>query len=387
MTGTPVDRAAEGARLAAEARRFAFPRLAGSEGDAEVRGLLAAGLREAGLVVRESPFGCNPRRPMARFRIGFLVIAATLALHALSVGGETTSGQYVARLLLLVAGTAGVMLALAWDEGFFIAGKGEIATANLLGFSGDSGGRRVIVVAHHDSKSQTIGFAGRALLLAVALAGVAAFVVEAVLRVAGIGLSAGATYALTGAIGAGGVAAAAFGLNAVGNRSPGGVDNAGSLAVALEAARRVTRAPEPGGELVIVFTGAEELLMCGARHLMRERGEAWRQGTALVVNLEALGVPGTLGVQGPRDAAQRTLDAIAAVGARGRRIGALPAAMSDAWPIARAGLPVVTLTSGSFSRAVRAVHTRHDRAENLDTGALARAADALERVVRGAMRP
>jgi hypothetical protein len=382
-----VDCVAHGARLAAAARHLAFPRLAGSEGDAEVRGLLSETLREAGLVVRESPFSCYPRRPMARFRLGFLLIAATLALHALGVGGETETGEYVARLLLLLAGAAAVVIALGWDEGLFIPGKGEVATANLLGFAGDSGGRRVVVVAHHDSKSQAIGFGGRALLLAVALAGVAAFVVEAALHGAGIDLAAGALYALTAAIGAGGVAAAAFGLNTVGNRSPGGVDNAGSLAVALEVARRVARAPEPGGELVVAFTGAEELLMSGARHLVRERGEAWREGTALVVNLEALGAPGALGVQGPRGTAQRALDAIAAAGARGRRIGALPAAMSDAWPIARAGLPVVTLPAGAFSRAVRAIHTPRDRAGNLDPEVLARAADVLERLVRGALRP
>ncbi len=390
MAESPADRAASGARLAADAQRLAFPRIAGSEGDARVRELLTGALREAGLVVRESPFSCNPRRPLARFRLGFLVIAATLVLHVLGIGGETSAGQYVTRLLLLICGTAAVVVALAWDEGFFIAGKGEIATTNLLGFAGESGGRRVVVVAHHDSKSQTIGFGGRALLLAVTLAGIAAFAAEALLRAAGVGPAGGpaggVSVALTATIAAGGVAAAAFGLNGVGNRSPGGLDNAGSLAVALEVARRVTRAPEPGGELVVVFTGAEELLMAGARHLVRERGEAWCKGTALVINLEALGAPGSLGVQGPRGAAALVLEAVGAAGARGRRIGALPAAMSDAWPLARAGLPVVTLMTGSFSRAVRAIHTARDRAENLDPGALALAADALERLVRGALR-
>ncbi len=387
MAESSADRTAAGARLAADAQLLAFPRIAGSEGDGRVRELLTGALREAGLVVRESPFSCNPRRPLARFRLGFLVIAATLALHVLGIGGPTSPGQYVTRLLLLICGTAAVVVALAWDEGFFVGGKGEIATANLLGFAGESGGRRVVVVAHHDSKSQTIGFGGRALLLAVTLAGIAAFAAEALLHAAGVGPAGSVPVALTATIAAGGVAAAAFGLNGVGNRSPGGVDNAGSLAVALEVARRVTRAPEPGGELVVVFTGAEELLMAGARHLARERGEAWRAGTALVVNLEALGAPGGLGVQGPRGAAARALEAVRAAGAGGRRIGSLPAAMSDAWPLARAGLPVVTLMTGSFSRAVRAIHTTRDRAENLDPGALALAADALERLVRGALRP
>lgn len=381
-----MDDADVGARLAADARRFAVPRLAGSPGDAAVRGLLAEALREAGLVVRESPFACSPRRPLARFRLGFLVIAATLVLHALGVGGTASPGQYAARLALLIAGAAAVVLALNWDDGYFLSGKDELVTANLLGFAGERGGRRVVVVAHHDSKSQAVGFGGRALLLALALAGVAAFVAEAAWHGAGLGLPAGAAYALTAAIGAGGLGAAAFGLNGVGNRSPGGVDNAGSLAVALELARRCSRAPEPGAELVVAFTGAEELLMCGARHLVRERGEAWREGTALVINLEALGAPGPLGIQGPRRAAARAIEVLAAGGRRVRRIGALPAALSDAWPIARAGLPVVTLTTGAFARAVRSIHTPRDRAEQLDPAVLAGAADALERLVRDAMR-
>ncbi len=363
-----------------------MPRLAGTEGDGRVRAMLAEALRDAGLVVRESSFGIHPRRPMARFRLGFLVIAATLALHALGLGGAATPGQYAARLLLLVAGAGGIVVALTWDEGFFAGGNDGIETANLLGFTGANGGRRVVVVAHHDSKSQTIGFGGRALLLAVVAGGVAALVLEAALRMLGATPPREVAWALTGAIAAGGLAAAVFGLNAVGNRSPGGVDNAGSLAVALELARRIARTPEPEAELVVVFTGAEELLMCGARQLVRERGEAWREGTALIVNLEALGVPGPLGVQGAREPAQRALAEVAAAGARGRLIGVLPAAMSDAWPLARAGFPVVTLTAGSLSRAIRAIHTPRDRAEQLDPTALERATDALERVVRDAMR-
>jgi len=53
----------------------------------------------------------------------------------------------------------------------------------------------------------------------------------------------------------------------------------------------------------------------------------------------------------------------------------LPAAMSDAWPLARAGFPVITLTAGSLSHAIRAIHTPRDRAEQLDPTALEREKD------------
>lgn len=378
-----------GCRLLDEASRFAFPRLAGTAGDARARELLSEALRDAGLTVRESSFEFNPTRPAWRFRLGFLVIAATLALHAVGIGasaGEVTAGQYAARMLLVVAGAAAVLLAVRWDAGFFIGGKGVRATANLLGFTGTSGGRRVVVVAHHDSKSQTIGFGGRALLLAVTLLGILALAVEAVLRIAGAPSLVALDRALTISIAIGGLAAAAFGLNGIGNRSPGGVDNAGALAVALEVARRLARAPEPGAEIVIAFTGAEEMLMAGARRLAHERGEAWREGTALVVNLESVGTAGGVGVLGSGTPAARALDAAASAGIPARRLPLLPSALSDAQPLVAAGLPVVTLTAASWSRAVRAIHTPRDTAANLDPGALARTVELVERLVRERVR-
>ncbi len=379
-----------GRRLHEEAARLAFPRMAGTEGDARVRQLLAEALRDAGLTVREMPFEFNPQRPAWRFRLGFLVVAATLALHALGIGGGArvaTPGQYAVRLLLIGVGAAAAALAVRWDAGFFIGGKGVRETANLIGFAGASGGRRVLVVAHHDSKSQTVGFGGRALLLGVMLAGVAAFVLEAIFRFAGAAPPLALGRALTVVIAIGGLAALVFALNGIGNRSPGGVDNAGAMAVALEVARRFAREPEPGGELVVAFTGAEEMLMAGARRLVSERGEAWRDGTVLVVNLESVGTAGRVGILGSRGAVARALQAAAAAAVPARRVPLLPAALSDAQPLERAGFPVVTLTASSMSRAVRAIHTAADTASNLDPGALARTADLLERLVRDGVRP
>jgi hypothetical protein len=69
--------------------------------------------------------------------------------------------------------------------------------------------------------------------------------------------------------------------------SPGALDNAGSVAVALELAARLARRPLAATEVWVVFTGAEETDHAGLYALLREHRTELR--TADFVGLEGLG--------------------------------------------------------------------------------------------------
>jgi Peptidase family M28 len=69
--------------------------------------------------------------------------------------------------------------------------------------------------------------------------------------------------------------------------SPGAHDNAASVAVALEVARRLSAAPLQNTEVWFVFDGAEETDHAGARDLLRRHGADLRQADFL--GLEGLG--------------------------------------------------------------------------------------------------
>lgn len=368
-----------GDRLRAAAAAHAVPRAAGTPADAQVRARLAAELRNAGYTVEEQPFGIHLWRPLAVLRGGLLAGAAGCTLVALARRR---------RALPLLAGPTGLGLAALGAGGALSGlgllgqpGAGGARTANLVASRVVPHARyRVVIVAHHDSKSQSYPLVVRGALGAAAGAG-AGIALARWLGLLGGGdgwLGAGWSRwgALAGAAGLVGLAGMTFG-----NRSPGALDNAGSVAVALDLARRLAVRPVPDVEAVVVLTGAEEALMAGARLVApRLAREAARRPT-LVLNLDGVGAPGRVGLVGPRSLVDWGLRAAGAAGVRARRMRWPPVTRTDADVFEAAGLPALTLTSGGVSRAALAVHSRHDRIEGLDPAALAAAAALAARLV------
>jgi hypothetical protein len=271
----------------------------------------------------------------------------------------------VAAVFVLTA--AGLLAALGRSDRLVgLGADGPVRTANVVGRFRSGASRRLVLVAHHDTKSQPLSLAGRAALVTLLAVGWAAMPVEAA---AGAMLSgAWLARALDPLLLAGGAAGLglAWGGGVWRDRSPGALDNAASVLCVLEAARRLAADPPEDLELVVAFTGGEEHMMLGARSLVRWLEEPGRAGSAFVVNLDGVGEPGPVGIVGPsryiaplREAARRVEVAV-------RRVRLPPGAVTDAVPLRRAGLPVVGLTSGRLGPGARAVHTPRDRVENVD---------------------
>lgn len=153
--------------------------------------------------------------------------------------------------------------------------------------------------------------------------------------------------------------------------APGANDNASGVAGVLEVARQLALDPLPDTTVVIVFPGGEEAANGGIRDWLRTTGRHLDPATTLVVNLDAVGSHGPLGVarregltnRSDAGAVDRALRAAAELDLSLDEI-AIPNA-TDAAVMTVAGLPTVSLLSvedGWISN----LHQPSDTVDNVD---------------------
>jgi Zn-dependent M28 family amino/carboxypeptidase len=232
-------------------------------------------------------------------------------------------------------------------------------------------------MAHHDSKSQSLSFPFRMGLTATAIVGALILMALALATLLsfgtpGIRLAAPITGLAT--------ALAALTLTTMksGNRSPGGVDNAGSVAIMLAVAEQLIDRLAADIELLVLSTGAEEDHMVGAMRWLDTYAEPLSQ-TVFCLNLDGAGAPGRpvlierygFGRLFSSEMSTASRRAAGRLGINPRGIVMLPGIGIDAIPFAHRGIPCLTLASGSLGRATMSVHSANDTAENLDPDTLA----------------
>ena len=360
------------------ARRLAFPRYPGSAGDRRAMDLLESWLAETGLQVRREPFTYDVRPAFRALRL--LLLGAALML--LAAGLMAPTRPLTAAVLLAVALAAGgTFLGWApWLERIY-ASDGPTATANLYARRPAAGAARLslIVMAHHDSKSQNLTMPVRGAWTVLALLG--AVVVGVAV---GWALIAAAPPPWPGPAGGVTAAVALLVLSTLrsGNLSPGGVDNAGSVGILVELAHALPERAPDDVDLWFLSPGAEEDHMIGAMRWLDRHATALADRPVWVLNLDGAGIPGRLVLLERFGFGRRFSPELSRLARRvARREGIavrgvlLPPAMGvDAIPFAHRGLPALTLASGSLGRASMSVHSARDVAEHLDRTALDEAA-------------
>ncbi len=364
-------------RIVADARRLAFPRYPGTAGGERAMKLVESALAESGLEVRREEFSYDVRPAFRALRALLLAAAALVA----AAGWLAEPAPGIAAVLLVTALAGGGLLVgwAPWLERIYRR-PGPTRTANLYARRPAATPRlSLVLLAHHDSKSQNLTLPVRAVCTLLALGGALAL---AGLLAAELVADAGPAVAARWSAALSAAALAVLSTLRSGNRSPGGVDNAGSLAIVLELARRLPDELPPDVDLWLLAPGAEEDHMVGAmRWLDRHLGEL-AQRPVWAINLDGAGIPGRVSLLERYGFGQRfspRLSRLARRVAAGLGIAVrgvlLPPAMGvDAIPFAHRGVPCLTLASGSLGRAVLAVHSAGDTADNLDRVALEQAA-------------
>ena len=366
-------------RILTDAKALAFPRYPGTEGDIRAIELVAGWMREAGLEVSEEEFSYDVRPAFRVLRVVLLTIAASVAAS----GWLAASSPAAAGLILIVGLAIGGMTLswTPWAEKLY-AKDGPTRTANVVGRAGSEEPRAtIILMAHHDSKSQNLTFPVRIGMTILAIIGGLTLAAWLLIRlVSGLGL--GPTWLpLASAL----IATAALLVLSTlssGNRSPGGVDNAGSVGIILQLARRLTAEGPPGVEWICLSPGAEEDHMVGAMRWLDAHREELAGRSAWALNFDGAGNPGDVALLerfGFGRWFSRHLSAVAR--RQAERLGftvrgvLMPPAMGiDSIPFAHRGIDCLTFASGSLGRATLAIHSAGDVAELLDRDALHRVA-------------
>ena len=376
VIGPSCDDGELGRRILREATELAFPRYPGTAGDRRMIAVLEQKLRALDLETEVEPFSYDIR-PALRALRGTLAACAVLVAAA----GFVMARSALAGLLLLgLAMLPGLMFLVwaPWLERLYRL-PGSTATANVTARRGVANPRAtLILMAHHDSKSQSLSLPLRAGFTVIAMLSSLGLSSLGVIGVLSSGTPGPEWLAPACGI-AGALAALALATMRSGDRSPGGVDNAGSVAILLELARTLPARLSDDVELVFLSTGAEEDHMVGAmRWLDRHAGDLGGR-SAYCLNFDGAGAPGhqvlleRYGVGRLFSAAMSAAARRAATRLGIRVLGVLqpPGLGIDAIPFANRGIPCLTLASGSLGRATLSVHSAADVATNLDATALA----------------
>jgi hypothetical protein len=370
---------ADGAAILDDAGELAFPRYPGTDGDAEAIAWVEDRCRRIGLETSLEWFSYDIRPAQRALRV-VLVTSAVLVAAA----GLLTALTPIVGVGLLVAALLPGLVVLTWAPGLekLYRREGPTRTANVVGRRGVANPRKtLILMAHHDSKSQSLTFPCRMGFTVVALVGALGLATLATAAIL-LGRPLGPTWSGPVVGGLTALSALALATLSSGNRSPGGVDNAGSVAIVLATARRLLEQLPDDVELIVLSTGAEEDHMVGAMRWL-DRHAARLARPAFCLNLDGAGAPGRAvlieryGFGRPfsaeMSAAARRASERCGITPRG--IVMLPGMGIDAIPFAHRGLPCLTLASGSLGRATMSVHSADDRADHLDPGTLGEIAD------------
>jgi len=319
-------------------------------------------VREQGFTFSEFPGRYGPTA------IGLILIAVvwlTSHVHSRHVG----AGPAILTLLagLLVTGAIARWLARRGPLRFPWL---RSTSSNLIAMRGQP---EVWLVAHSDSKSQTIPMLAR--IAAILVITIAMTVLGLSLAIAWL---ISVVYAEGGildyAVSVSALVAAASAISLVvcftGNASRGAVDNASGMVSVLLAARELGRV----GGVGVLLTSGEELALAGARAFVESNQER-----TIVLNCDTVDDRGNFICMKHRttgEAAAALTRAAARLGLPVRERGMIPGILADSIAFADAGWDAITLSRGNLSTLAR-VHTSSDTPERLDGSGIAQAARLL----------
>ena len=354
------------------------PRFAGSSEESEARQLCKAELERAGFACRELPFEYSewPGRwgpPIAAaFQAFTILTVAHMAVHH-----GALSALAVGALMLVALVFASTDVKRRWIARFPL---GRARSTNLEARRGEP---RVWLVAHLDSKSQTVPILVRiASSIVLAIVMVLALIV---LLLSLVGVSFPVTIwhavALTAVLGA-----LPSMLCFVRNHSNGAVDNASGVVAALLASQS-DAAPR---DLGVVITSGEELGLAGARAwalsaLPLSVGQLSAKPEISILNCDTVEDGGQWRCMytGKRpDRIMVAAETIAgALGARVRAGRLIPGILADSMVFADRGLKAVTVGRGTLKTLAR-IHTRRDNSNTLTGNGAAEASAILSALAK-----
>lgn len=349
------------------------PRFTGGEQEAEARAICAEHLEESGLRIEHQKFDFSEFPGRFAVPVIGLILGTVIVL---TVRVFWNHGGAPRALGVLAAGAVIVILVSRWLTRF---GTSRVPwlrsqSVNLIARRGNPS---VWLVAHIDSKSQTIPMLAR--IASIVVAALAIVIMAASLVSSWVVTNKGdldwsqTEWFLVSTVAAL-FAAIPLVVCLTSNRSPGAVDNASGVISVLLAARVLSARPDVG----VVITSGEELGLAGARAFV-----ASHAARAIALNCDTIDDDGEFrcmasGTRGLLVAAVSRAASRLALNVPIRAL--LPGILADSVAFADAGWESVTLSRGNLATLAR-VHTSSDTREKLNGTGIAKAAGLLAATV------
>ena len=281
------------------AQSLSFPRAVGSQGEEWAASIIERKLIDSGYFPQREEFSIPlaPWTMMKAFVFSAMVIA--IAARGLSTFSPIPSGVFMLLIVVFLAFYPSFWLKFAGSEfllqWLFGRKKKEDlpVSQNIIASLPPSQKAEhfLYLIAHYDSKNQSLSLMSRAFFLL--LSGFASLWLSFLyLWASRETLSYFPSWEVDFplALALGGMMNLL--LMKTGNRSPGGLDNAGSLGVLLHMAEVLKRNRPFHSEIIFLFSGAEELGLQGAFAYIQKHWREIKKGKSFFLNLDCVGIKG-----------------------------------------------------------------------------------------------
>lgn len=360
------------------AQSLSFPRLVGSPNEEKAASLIEKKLTEAGYHPQREEF-IIPFTPWTMMKwFVFWAILISIMARGISTFSSMIAGIFMLVMVAFLAFYDSFWLKFAGSEFPFpwLSGRkkkeGHSVSQNIVATlpAYEKAEQSLYLMAHYDSKSQSLSLLHRAFSLL--LAGSASLWVSLIyLWTSGQRVSFFPSWEVDFPL-----ALAFWGMITLlflrtGNRSPGGMDNAGSLGVLLHLAEVLKQKRAFRSQVTFLFSGAEELGLQGAFAYLQKHKKEIEKEKSYFVNLDCVGVQGRTRIFSrkgffPIGKESLFVSHLKEVG-RPFKIGLWSFAfgfLMDHQAIMEKGYPAVTLACPS--KKILKVHTADDSAAHLE---------------------
>ncbi|MFB6088546.1 MAG: M28 family metallopeptidase, partial [Candidatus Aenigmatarchaeota archaeon] len=265
-----------------------FPRFAGTEGEKKAREYIRREFEKTGFEVNGEKFTYFPS--MRIFRKLSHILQAFLFL---SIGYFITINpltSFILSIVLLIY----LFITTRWAKflgSSLLFGKKGTSENIIASHRGSDTDKKVILMAHYDTKSELLPIRLRIVILTVSIVGGMFY------SLAALGASFGSMFLsfpiFSDPFLYGGIFLFAITLllafNRTGNKSPGIADDGSGLAVMLELARILSENPPENLDIDFVASGVEEIALAGSINYLKKHDEKMDRENTFLIILDLLG--------------------------------------------------------------------------------------------------
>ncbi|MCJ7647658.1 MAG: M28 family peptidase [Candidatus Lokiarchaeota archaeon] len=278
--------------------KLSFPRLAGSDGEKKAIKIIIEEFRKAGYDdVKREPFKTSLFNwKLAEYfflAASVMIIILALSFYTLPLISTLLSGVMLVSMFTYLGVISNPKIRLFRND------DKNIMTENLYTeLKSNDPHANVVILAHHDTKSQTFpSYIRMILIIIVVFAGFILFILYLVLSLLKIFFILNFLIVdnilFTIAVIIASLACANF-FNKTGNKSPGSTDNATSVGTVLELSNYYRKNPIKQISLTFLITGSEELNLGGAYDFITKHENKYDKKTTFFINFDLVGSTGPI---------------------------------------------------------------------------------------------